>query len=117
MSGTHLFTFKRTVAIGLVIGIALSLRFYRLGRENFWGDEIYQIQVASQNIQDIVLNYKPYVGLGKKDQAPFLFLVTHFFVSPENPEWMARLPSAVFGTLEVLVSFIFGAQLFSYRIA
>jgi len=117
MSGTHLFTFNRTVAIGLVIGIALSLRFYRLGHENFWIDEIYQIQVASQSIQDIVLNYKPYVSQGKTDQAPLSFLVTHFFVSPENPEWMARLPSAVFGTLEVLALFIFGAQLFSYRVA
>jgi 4-amino-4-deoxy-L-arabinose transferase-like glycosyltransferase len=119
MSENRLLLVKRIVVVGLIIAMALGLRLYQLGHENFWMDEIYQVKVASQSLRDIVLNYNLQVvpGSGKKDQAPLSFIVTHFFVSSEDTERMARLPSAIFGTLGVLALFVIGCQLFSYRVA
>jgi mannosyltransferase len=117
MSNSWSLRLRKAVLIGLVIALALGLRLYRLGHENFWIDEVYQVQVASQSLSDLILNFNPRADRRHRDQAPLSFLITHFFVSSEDTERTARLPSAFFGTLGVLALFVFSLQLFSYRVA
>jgi mannosyltransferase len=114
------FLFRKAVPVGLLVTLALGLRLYHLGQENFWFDELWQVRVASQGVSDIILNYvdpSRWTEPWKSDQAPLSFLVTHFFLASKDIEWSARLPSAIFGALGVLALFLFGSQLFSYRVA
>src|SRR5262249_26629503 len=99
------------LGIVLLTGIAAVLRFYRLGAESFWIDEVWTVQVAAQRLAGIVANYDPRVDLVLRDQAPLAFLLEHFFITPEASEWYARLPSAVFGILGVLAVFRVGREL------
>src|SRR5437899_2347739 len=85
---------RGAMALVLLGALAAALRFYRLGTENFWIDEVSTLQVASQRLADIVTNYRLSADLAFRDQAPLSFLVAHFFVSPHHAEWMFRMPSA-----------------------
>ena len=106
---------KKVALVSLVLSIALGLRLYRLGHENFWIDEVAYVQDASASPSEI-LDYRTSSQKTIRRLAPLPHLVTHFFISSENSERTARLPSAMFGTLEVLVLFIFGSQLFSFNV-
>ena len=48
----------RLVAAALVVA-ALALRLYRLGHEDLWIDEVFQLRVSAQPLGDIVANYRP----------------------------------------------------------
>jgi mannosyltransferase len=120
MAHDRSFLFRNAIPIGLVMALALGLRLYRLGHENFWFDEFWQVKIASHSVGDIIvnyLNYGPSAGPGESDQAPLSYLITHFFLASKDNEWHARLPSAIFGTLGVLAIFLVGRELFSYRVA
>jgi len=104
--------------------LAFVVRLYRLGHENFWIDEVFQVQVASQSLSDIAANYSPqqarygtHEQTTLSDQAPLSFFITHFFLSPFETETMARLPSAIFGTLGVLALFSVAYRLVSPKVA
>jgi mannosyltransferase len=112
--------FRKAIPIGVVMTLALGLRLYHLGHDNFWFDEIWQMRVASHSVSDIMGNYmtfSPRTKPQESDQAPLSLLVTHLFLASNDTEWHVRLPSAIFGTLGVLALFLFGSQLFSYRVA
>jgi uncharacterized membrane protein len=89
-----------------VIAIGFAVRVYRLGHENFWVDEVYQVRVASQPLLEIVRNYHPGSTFGESDQAPLSMMVSHLFVADRRAEFWARFPSAVFGALGVLALFL-----------
>ena len=106
---------KKVVLLSLILGLGLGLRLYRLGEENFWIDEVSYVQDVSGSPSEI-LDYSTSNQKTLRRLAPLPHLLAHFFISPENTERTARLPSAMFGTLEVLVIFIFGARLFSFNV-
>jgi len=106
---------KKVVLLSLILGVALGLRLYRLGDENFWIDEVAFVQDASGSPREI-LSYSTSTQKTLRRLAPLPHLVTHFLLSTGSAETTARLPSAVFGALEVLVLFILGTQLFSFRV-
>jgi len=100
--------------VALVVALAFALRIYRLGNENLWIDEVYQVRVASQSPGEIIRNYTPDAAHGTFDQAPLSFLITHPFLAERNPEFYVRLPSAIFGTLGVLGIFLLARQLLPF---
>ena len=80
MESQNLSKSQKTILIALVIGLALVVRFYRLGHENFWIDEVYQVRVASQTLSEIVRNYgSEQFEFATRDQAPLSQLIVHFF--------------------------------------
>lgn len=95
---------RREVALlaGLLL-VAVGLRFYRLGHQNFWIDEVYHVYVAAMPLYEIVRDYSL-----RADGGPLSLLISHFFLSSTMPEWTARLPSAVFGTLAVVATALVG---------
>ncbi len=105
----------RVYLVLLVLALTLILRLYRLGEENFWIDEVNQVQVASQSLKDIVRNYHPEAQRVQRgrwllqtwDQAPLSLLITHFFLSEEAAEFHARVPSLIFSCVGVLALFAF----------
>src|SRR5919108_4111745 len=109
------FSIQKLVLVGLVVSTALAVRLYRLGAENFWIDEVAYVQDASGSPGEI-LNYSTSSQKLLRRLAPLPHLVAHFVILPGSSETSARLPSAIFGTLEVLVLFILGSQLFSFSV-
>ena len=107
----------RWLHIGAVVALALVLRLYHLGEKNFWIDEISTIQVAAQSPADIIRNYRPAADVSHRDQAPLSFLIIHYFISPQHPEWTARLPSAFFSLGGVIALYCAGRLLFPARTA
>jgi mannosyltransferase len=101
---------RSVVEVVVLVGVAAVLRFYQLGTENFWIDEISSLQVAAQPIANIIRNYSPSADLAFRDQAPLSFFVAHFFISPVAAEWWARLPSALCGTLGVFALVLVGRE-------
>ncbi|MEJ2084808.1 MAG: glycosyltransferase family 39 protein [Acidobacteriota bacterium] len=108
-----------------VLILAACLRIYRLGAENFWIDELNQIQVASQSPLEIIRNYRPGAermlqgrwSLRTWDQAPLSILISHLFLSHENREFWARFPSFLFGCLGVVAIFLFARRYVSFQTA
>ncbi len=45
---------KKVVLLSLILGVALGLRLYRLGEENFWIDEVAFVQDASGSPREIL---------------------------------------------------------------
>jgi uncharacterized membrane protein len=105
---------QRWALLVLVFVIGLGLRIYHLDRENFWIDEVVYLQDASQSPGDII-NYSTAVRTRVHHVSSLPHLVAHFVVSPENTERSARLPSAIFGSLETLLIFMIGHQVFSFQ--
>jgi len=103
---------KEIIAIVLLVGLSLGLRLYRIGHENFWIDEVHQVMVSAPSPEEILANYRADTDRKQTDQAPLSQLITHYFLSESNPEFFARLPAALFGTLAVASFFIFARQLF-----
>jgi uncharacterized membrane protein len=76
---------------------------------------VIYIRDASQSPRDII-NYTSAPRARVHHVSALPHLVAHFTVSPENAETSARLPSAIFGSLETLVIFMIGYQLFSFQL-
>jgi uncharacterized membrane protein len=99
------------------MAVAFAVRMYRLGDENFWVDEVYQHRVASLPLPEIARNYHPGATFGETDQAPLSMMISHFFVTDRSAEYWARIPSAAFGTLNVLALFLVSSQLLPYPLS
>lgn len=99
------------VSIGVILAVAAVLRFYHLGATNLWIDEILSVKVASQPAADIIRNYRPTADPALREQAPFAFVVMHFFLPLGAPEWSARLPSVLFGLLGVVALLLAAREL------
>jgi predicted membrane-bound mannosyltransferase len=103
---------KRWIPIGLLVVLAVGVRLYHLGHENFWIDEVEQVQVASQPIEEILRNYDPGADPRLYQQAPLSLIITHLFLLPSaSPEWAARLPSVIFGVGSVLALYLVACEL------
>ena len=110
---------QRAAAGVAVVAIALALRLYQLGHEDFWIDEVFQIRVSAQPLRGIVANYRPGVAYSTltRDQAPLSHLVYHVVVGEPVDEARARLPSALFGALGVGAALAVGARLLPFGVA
>ncbi len=82
-----------------IIIFGLWFRLRDLGRSGFWLDEIFSINIARQSLYTINNNIP-------LDKPPLDYFIMHFFLKIKESEFMARLPSAIYGTLTVLLIFL-----------
>jgi mannosyltransferase len=78
------------LAAGLA-GLALLLRLHGLSDKPFWYDEVLTWGRAKLPLAELVVNAL------KHKHFPTYFLLVAPFYSAHHPEWMLRLPSALFG--------------------
>lgn len=86
-----------------------ALRIYGLNRQSIWGDEYLSIfrYAAGENLGEVwhhIWNFAVH--------PPLYFMVCHYWYSLGNSEFMARFPSAVFGTACVPVMYALSNRLF-----
>lgn len=101
----------RRLGVWLMFGAALAFRVYGIGAENLWIDEIKQVERASRPISDII-------GItGDRDPSTLSVVIHRGMLQLGTSETLLRLPSAVFGSLDVLAVFFLTRLLLGGRVA
>jgi len=95
------------LALGLILVLAIYLRFYHLGSRPLNGDEpFFTVEVATRSLGTITTS-----NLG----STLYPLLVHFLLPLGKTETMARLPAVLFGFLSVLAIFMLAKQIFSKK--
>lgn len=93
----------------VVFILALAPRLIGLDARPFWLDEVFTLQRVSLSpsalVQDSFYNH----------HMPAFFLLLAPLVALGHPEYWLRLPSALFGALDVSLVFVIGTQVASQR--
>lgn len=84
-------------AFWLILGLAALLRFYRLGTEGFWLDEVLSLAQAPASVWHAVVDFWLFRGLGRRISLLPLGIVLQL----GDSEFLARLPYAIFSVLDV----------------
>jgi hypothetical protein len=98
--------------LGLIILLALCLRFYRLDGQSLWADEGNSAALAARSLATITRD------AGHDIHPPFYYYILHFWVRIlGNSEIALRSLSALTGTALVFVTYLLGSELFNRRVA
>ena len=98
----HLPRVHEAVFIAGVVAIGAALRFWKLGRDDFWTDEMATIQFAS-SVATTIQDTHP----------PLYYLLVHLWlrIAPVD-EVSLRLPSVILGIAAIALIYRFTAELF-----
>jgi len=104
--------------VGLLLAICLALYFVNLGQWDLWNpDEPRYAQVAREMVErgDWILMH--FNGKTYADKPPLFFWLIAFssFLWQGFTSFSVRFPSAFFGTLTILFTFLIGKNLYSSR--
>ena len=93
--------------LGFIILLAAALRFYDLGGESYWYDEVIMVRVAQGDIWSILEGGRP----------PLYIVLAHFWIKLfGTSEAATRSISALAGVLSIPLMYAVGRQLFDKRI-
>jgi uncharacterized membrane protein len=100
-----------TFALFSILLLGASLRLLLIGKQSYWFDEIYSIYVAQENLNQILLSH-----ISLRSSALY-YVLLHFWVQIfGTSETSTRLISAIFGSINVLLIFEVGKELFLKKI-
>jgi mannosyltransferase len=100
------------IALLAILTLAAFLRFYDLGEESLWVDEIYSLSFVSaeDTAQVVSLTY------AEDYHPPGYHLILYYWRAlAGESEAALRFPSAVAGVLSVLAIYLLGSRLYSER--
>ncbi len=100
---------KTTIRVLLGVNILLSvfLRFYDLGGESYWFDEVIMVRAAQENLLSIVDGGRP----------PVYVILAHFWIKLfGTSEFATRSLSALAGVASIPLMHVIGKQLFDRKI-
>jgi len=109
---------NKTVLIVLVVILlfALFLRLYRLDHQSLWSDEIGSVNQSRPGVAEIFyVNLNPGNTTYLAATPPLQYSIMHFFLLAKDSDFMARLPSVIFGVLSILMIFIIGREFYGSR--
>ncbi len=104
-----------TAILLLITLLGAVLRFYQLGTDSLWGDEIWTaVHADPENdlprilTSSLEMRVKP---------PPLYFLITHFFlVFLGESDLIVRLPAAIFGVLGIIATYAVGKLFFGPKV-
>ncbi len=100
---------KKTAIILLaILALGLGLRVYNLGSESIWLDEGYALREAlNPSAKAVIASLHTYNGT-----PPAYYLLLHYTIQfIGSSEFALRLPSALLGTLLILLVFLIGSEI------
>lgn len=111
-SSTRAPTRRLSVAIPVALFVAaVLLRFYQLGAESFWFDEIIMVHVTNQDTASLLSQ------LFSSARAPLYPLLGHLWIQLfGTSEAAVRSLSAVCGSISVPLMFVVGRRLFNEKV-
>ncbi len=101
------------ISLGLILAVAVALRFWDLGRPSFWVDELYSMNFAKLPQQWLWSDWM----VVETNPPLFYSLLSGWTALLGDGEFAARALSAVFGVLAVGVVFLLARALFSANVA
>src|SRR5690348_11421148 len=116
--------FKKNWLITLIVSIAFILRFYQLGSipAGFLNDEAdigydaFAILHTGHDQWNTFIPVSNFKGFGDDRPVVYSYLVVPAIRIFGLTPFAVRFPSALFGTLSVLLIFLFASRLFSSRV-
>jgi 4-amino-4-deoxy-L-arabinose transferase-like glycosyltransferase len=109
---------QKWIQILLLVGVCVAIYFVNLGRWDLWNpDEPRYAQVAREMIQGgdwILLHFNGKV-YGHKPPLFFWLIALSSYLWQGFTSFSVRFPAAFFGTMTVLLTWLFGRRLFSSR--
>jgi len=109
---------RKWVQILILLGFCYFLYFFNLGRWDLWvPDEPKYAQVAKEMVEggDWILMHFNGAVYGDKPPLFFWLIALSSYLWQGFSSFSVRFPSAVFGTLNVLLTFLMGKRLYSSR--
>lgn len=111
---TESFLLKKNLSSAALLGIILllgtTLRFYDLGTESYWVDEMYTVFEGQQSISQILAS-------GRFDQPPAFYIPFHFWVHIFGvTEVSTRVFSALAGIGSIVFIYLIGKKLFGKEV-
>ena len=100
------------ILLVLILALAAGLRFYGLGAESLWLDELWSLNKSSHDTLSDVIKKGAGTELWPPGFHVVLYCVQRWI---GNSEWALRLPSALGGVLTVLAVFFLGKRLYTAR--
>lgn len=103
---------NNNITVGLlfiVIIFGAILRIYKLGSKSLWLDEIGQVLVSKNSMSGVL------EGASHHLAPPLDYIILHFFLYFGDGEFIARLPSAIFGILAIILIYKVGKTLFGAK--
>jgi len=98
------------IILGFILILGIVLRFYDLGTESFWLDEVATTIEAQQSLQEILTS-------GRLDQPPAYYVPMHYWVQVFGiSEVSLRSFSALAGVGSIILVFLVGQMLFGKEI-
>jgi 4-amino-4-deoxy-L-arabinose transferase-like glycosyltransferase len=95
----------------LFIVAAAGIRFYHLGDQSLWNDELFSLQVASLRLSEI----QPALA-ANYHHPPLFFYLLHFVVGFFGATaWSLRVISAIAGCATVGLVCFYGSRMFGFR--
>lgn len=91
----------KAITIVIIMLVALALRLFMLGAKSLWLDEVFSVTQASQS--GVAITADQY-----DVHPPGYYLFLHEWLGVGQSEFWVRLPSALLGTLTVLVIYRLG---------
>ncbi len=105
---------RPNLALILVLMLAAGLRWFGLGTENFWIDEIGHTQVAvSEDLNAVFEGVKEHAAA-----TPLDYVILHFYqkITGFQDEFQLRLPYFFYGVLSVFMLYKLGAEVYDHRV-
>lgn len=101
---------QEAVGVLLLTLVGALLRFWQLGAQSLWLDELFSVMVARRGLADVL------VGTLQGDTNPPLYnLLLHFALQFGSDETAARFLSALFSTATIPLFYLFARRLFASR--
>lgn len=103
--------FSHRVLLVLVILLGTALRFYQLGTESFWLDEVTMVNIANGSVASII-------DAGIRGRPPLFVLASHFWMGIfGNSEIAARSLPALFNIGALIMLYVVGRRLLGRNVA
>ncbi len=107
-----IFQNKRDTIIPLLLTIGGGIiRFFRLGNNSFWIDELGQLVVSARDLPGII------EGVSYHLSPPLDYLLLHITIAFGQSEFLVRANSAIFGTVTIFFIYHISKRLFNKEIA
>ena len=103
---------KIFIALALIVMFGTVLRFYHIGRESLWFDELFTADCCGYP----TLTQAVTEGNIRDNNPPVHHIIVYFFMKYlGDSEAVVRAPSAIAGVLSIILLFFLGRYLFSYK--
>lgn len=103
---------KTLIILILILLLGSFLRFFHLGAESLWSDELHTWRESRYHHLSDVINKGARPGINPPGYLTLIHFVQKFI---GESEFILRFPSAVSGVLSIFIIFLLGSRLYTYR--